>query len=252
MGKIGEPKKIKALTDEQQTYYEGMNARKRAFCDYRSLGYGKKDAYIRAGYKAGATAGQAAYILEKNDVVLAGIIEARARAKLVTDIYKRDTPIEKRIEAAVLDNAGKMIETTIDNATPEVAEQIKFYRDIVVGNVKSKKRTKYVDKAGIVTWKIEESDDVKDKIMARRELDRILGLNKIMDIGSLEVGEININIVDASKKDREDDFGGKTFIKVDAENEIIVETKKGTAFETEDDVIEIDAPPKSEFKRSRG
>ena len=186
--------------------------------------------------------------------MLASIIEARARAKLVIDIYKRDTDIEKRIDAAIIEKTAQQIDTTVSNASPDIAEQIKFYRDIVVGNIKSKKRTKFIDKAGITTWKIEETDDIKDRIVARKELDRILGINKFMDIGTVEMGDITINIVDASKQDREEGEGlsNKVFMKVDTEDEIIEEIKQGTAFDTEEEVIENDAPIQSEFKRSRG
>jgi hypothetical protein len=52
---------------------------------------------------------------------------------------------------------------------------------------------------------VEEVSDVDVKMRARKELDRILGLNQLPDLDKLQVGDITINIVDASKRDELED-----------------------------------------------
>ena len=203
--KIGDIKKIPCLNLEQQEYYERLMPKQRKYCDYRVLGYGKKAAYIRAGYKASKASAQGAYVLEKTLPMLAEIIDVRTKVRQSKEVYKSDSPMAKQMEAAVIQKDANAILDTTQNANPEVATQIKFYRDIANGTVKSTREIEFVDKAGIKSYRKEIVDDVKARLLARKELDTILGINKPLEVDSVEIGDIQINIVDTSKKDREKD-----------------------------------------------
>ena len=71
---------------------------------------------------------------------------------------------------------------------------------------KSKRKRQQLNADGnVVSRKVEEISDVSAKMNARKELDRILGVNKVIDLGSLSYGDITVNIVNASKADELED-----------------------------------------------
>ena len=254
MAKNRRIKKIKCLNPQQQDYYERLTLKQRKYCDFRTAGYGKRDAYVRAGYKASDSSAQAAYILEKRDEMLAGIIETRLREKMSTGIYDPNSKISQQINSAVSVSDTNAIMEVVENASPAVAEQIQFYRDIVAGKIVGKKKTTMIDKAGIKSYKIETNDDVRARMDARKQLDKILGINKFIDIGSVEMGDITINIVDTSKKERTaDETPRGSIYKAIEEDEFIIVN--------EEDIIEqkvknekdlnIEKPAMATFKRGR-
>ena len=81
----------------------------------------------------------------------------------------------------------------------------------------------------IKSVKFEEITDVGVRINARKELDRILGLNVLPDIDKLQIGGITVNIVDASKKEELDDERNKIVLEdkdvefIDGEKVVFVE-----------------------------
>lgn len=57
------------------------------------------------------------------------------------------------------------------------------------------------DKDGHVTGsRVEETSDIDTRIKAQKELARILGLKEVVELGRATAGNINIMIVDASRK----------------------------------------------------
>jgi hypothetical protein len=250
MAKFGDIKKIKCLSPEQQDYYERITPRQRAFIDYRTAGYEKKASYIRAGYKASKSAAQAAWILENRDEGISGIIQTRLDHKMASGIYDPNSAISKQINSAVTKSNTNEILEVVKNASPEVAEQIQFYRNIVSGQIKTIRKTKNTDRNGIKTYKTETVEDVKAKMDARRELDRILGINKIVDIGSIEMGDITINIVDTSKQDRgEDETPTGSIYKSIEDDEIVMNEKDYDIQKVKEGDIG-DGPKEAFFKRS--
>ena len=206
MGKVGlKPKKYACFTKEQQEAYEKLAVRQRKYVDFRGQGYSKTHAYKMAGFD-GKVAGQAAYILEKRNSVLPELISCIQGQKKVRDLNEQDSAINQQIDALALqDGAEKMMEV-IEGADGETAKRIKFYRDIMNGKVKTVRKTmKYNGLGVLVETKVEEVSDVDVKMRARKELDRILGLNQLPDLDRLQMGDITINIVDASKKDELED-----------------------------------------------
>ena len=74
-------------------------------------------------------------------------------------------------------------------------------------------KKKLSPKGEIIEVTVEESCDVETKIKARKELDRILGITTLPDLGSLQMGDITINIVDASKTEEVEDERNKIELK---------------------------------------
>ena len=68
-------------------------------------------------------------------------------------------------------------------------------------------------------------DDVDVRIKARKELDRILGLNMLPNIDNLQIGGITVNIVDASKKEELEDERNRVVLET---KDFVVEDGQGT------------------------
>lgn len=240
MTKVGlKPKKIACYTQEQQKLYESLRPRQRAYVDYRSQGFNKSDSYRKAGYCDSKNVGVNAFTLENKTPGIKDLIETRLKVKKANDIYKADSEIGKQIDAlANVQDAENALEV-IENADAETIKRIKFFRDIVDGKIKTVKKTTYTDKLGNKSTKVEEINDIETRMRARKELDRLLGLNEVFDIGKIEAGDITINIVDASKKDAVEDKSNK--VKFDF-------TEKDEEADGEVVIIE----PKDEDKKPRG
>lgn len=202
MGKVGlKPKKYACFTKEQQEAYEKLAVRQRKYVDFRGQGYSKTIAYKMAGFD-GKVAGQAAYLMEKRNAIIAELADCIINQKKVRDLSVQDSAINQQIDAlAMQDGAEKMLEV-IEGADGETARRIQFYRDVMNGKIKTvRKTTRYNAMGEKIETKVEEISDVDTKMKARKELDRILGLNQLPDLDKLQVGDITINIVDASKQD---------------------------------------------------
>lgn len=232
MGKVGlKPKKYACFTKEQQTAYEKLATRQRKYVDFRGQGYSKTVAYKMAGFD-GKVASQAAYILERRNKNVAELIECILSQKKVRELSEDESSLNQQIDALALqDGAEKMLEV-IDNADPETMKRIQFYRDVMNGKIKTVRRTTRYNAAGAkIETKVEEVSDVETKMKARKELDRILGLNQLPDLDKLQVGDITINIVDASKKEELADSRNNVVLNVNDVEEIdgqkvIVEQEK--------------------------
>lgn len=224
-------RRIACFTPEQQAYYDGLSLKQRRYVDFRGNGYNKTQSYAMAGY-AGVNQTQAAHNLESRDKGIAELIETllavkKAKAVMVND---ETDEINKRINALALQDGVEHILAAVGEADSETARRIQFYRDIINGKIKSvKKVTKRNAMGAVVSTTIEEFCDIESRIKARRELDRVLGLNKVVDLDSLKVGDITINIVDASKKEELDDNRNKIMLdpekveEVDGEKVVIVD-----------------------------
>lgn len=240
------------LDNELRKAYESLPERQRRYVDYRVAGFGKKDAYIKAGYKAGKNSAQAAYILERNIPQISQVIEAMAALKFVSDLDKaKGEPMEViDAKASVAVAQSKALMERIMKMEPEEAERLQFYMDVMSGKIKTRKKIKNISEAGIVSYRIEEIEDVKIKFEARKEIDKILGLNRLLDIGKITAGSVTINIVDASKKDLEDEERPNHDIFKRTQEEVIIIDDNVKKHDTEDDIVEFDGPKPSSFKRN--
>ena len=202
MGKVGlKPRKYACFTKGQQEAYEKLPLRQRLYVDFRGEGNSKTNSYKMAGFD-GKTAGQAAYLLEQRNEIIAELVKCVQGQNKVAQLSQEDSIVNQQIDALALqDGAEKMMEV-IEGADGETAKRIKFYRDVMNGKVKTVRTTmKYNALGALIEKKVEEIADVDVKMRARKELDRILGLNQLPDLSKLQMGDITINIVDASKKE---------------------------------------------------
>lgn len=219
------------FTSEQQQVYEKLPTLQRLYVDYRGQGNSKANSYRMAGYKS-ANASQAAYILERNSKVITELINTILTQRKVRELAKADSAINKQIDALAMQQTAEKAIEAIEGADGETARRIQFYRDIVNGKIRTVKKIIKKNAAGaIVETRIEELSDVETKIKARKELDKLLGLNEMPDLGSLQMGDITINIVDASKKDEIEDSRNTILLdpekveEVDGEKVVVEEEK---------------------------
>lgn len=201
------PKRITCFTPEQQAYYSGLPPRQRAYVDARGRGNGKAESYRMAGYTTQKNAGQNAWILEHNDKRLAELIEVLDNARRAKDVLKEESAEGQRIKALAKQNAATSVLQKIEgDENGELARQIQFFRDIAEGKTRTVKKTIYTNSRGAKSTKTEYISDVDTRIKARKELDRLLGISAIQPLGQISAGgNVNIMIVDASKKDAVED-----------------------------------------------
>ena len=232
MGKVGlKPKKYACFTKEQQEAYEKLPVRQRKYVDFRGQGNSKTNSYKMAGFD-GKVAGQAAYILERRNAVLTELIECIQGQKRVRDLTTQESALNQQIDALALQDGAEKMMQVIEGADGETARRIQFYRDIMNGKIKTVRRTTRYNAMGEkIETKVEEVSDVETKMKARKELDRILGLNQMPDLDKFQVGDITINIVDASKREELEDSRNQVELnpedvtEIDGEDVIVQEEK---------------------------
>lgn len=228
-------KKYACFTPEQQKTFDSLTPLQRRYVLYRGKGYKKAESYRMAGF-GGKQQNVASYVLERNHPEFTELINAFMSVKKVKELSEEESELNQRIDAlATQDTAEKMLEK-IDGADGETAQRIKFYRDIVNGKIKSQKKITRKNAEGVVIeTRLEEYNDVDTRLRARKELDKILGLNDVIDLSSLQMGDITINIVDASKRDAIEDKS----------NQVVLEDYNVTA-ETEEKVGDTDGQTKED------
>lgn len=175
----GKSKKIACYSPEQQKQYDALSEKQRAYVDYRSAGLEPKEAYISCGYNE-KNASQKAYIIENRNNIKE-LINVRRSARL------GNLPTEKQD----------------DQVQVEYGKRVSFYENIINGKTRTVKKTTILNRDGSVrSTKIEEIDDVNARITARKELDKIVGLSRLPEIGSVIAGaNITIKIVDAGNQE---------------------------------------------------
>lgn len=191
------------LTKEQQDAYDRLPKRRQKYVDFRAQGYGKAQAYRMAGYTA-TQSNQAGYILEAHNPVIKELVATLQGANKIKSIIEDPkSKVNRQInELAGQKNIDRAL-ATLDGMSEETARRVAFYRDIINGKITTvKKVSRYNERGNIIETRVEETSDVSVKMQARKELDRILGVNEIIDLDQFQMGPITINIVDASKKEQ--------------------------------------------------
>ena len=212
------------FTKEQQEEYNHLNPTRRKYVDFRGEGHSKRDAYIMA-YGSSNKASQKGYIVERSSRAIQDLIETlqnsnRGKA-MAKDILNNESELNKQIDALATQEFGEKLQVAIEQHDPSTMERLKFYRDIMNGKIKTVRKTQKLNAMGVVVeTRIEETSDIETRIKARKEIDRILGLSNMPDMGSLQMGDITINIVDASKKDELEDSRNTVVLDIDKQEEI--------------------------------
>lgn len=234
-------RRVACFTNEQQIFYESLSEKQRRYVDFRGQGYGKKQSYMMAGY-TGNHLTQAAHNLEAGNKGIAELVAVLLKVKAARAVLNDDKKdeVNKQLDALALQDGAEKMLAKVQGADGETAKRIQFYRAVANGQIKTVKRTRKLNAKGeVIATTIEEISDIDSRMKARKELDRILGLNEIIDLEKLKVGDITVNIVDASKKEELEDERNKVYLDddkvevVDGETVIIEtdETQKATASE---------------------
>lgn len=206
-------KRFACFTPDQQADWDSLNTNIQRYLVFCSQGYQKKKAYVMAGYKDTKNASKSAFMIEKRYPFTKELIEALAGHFKRANYYKEGTEESKAIDKKAKEDfpeitlvpanfEGTEQQVKLEDISGEQARRIQFYREIVNGTAKSVKETITYDNKGNKTGKkVEMTSDLATRMKARLELDRALGLTDMLEVGQVNVGEINIKIVDASDKD---------------------------------------------------
>ena len=140
-----------------------------------------------------------------------------------------DSNINKQIDALAIKGSADKLQAVVDSGDSETAERIQFYRDIISGKIKTIRKTKKYNADKVFQgMTIEEVSDINVKVQARKELDKILGLNQLIDLGQITSGSFTFNFVDASNKEE----------LADSRNKIVLDPKDVEIIDGEE-VIEV-------------
>ena len=246
------PKQYACFTKEQQEFFEKLPKRQQQYIEFRGQGYDKAKSYTMAGYE-GKTSNQAAYMLEKRNKGITECINAILNEKKAKEIMNKESRGSQQIDALAMQKKAEDVLAKIDGMDGEEARRIIFYRSIIEGKIKTVRKT--IKKNGLgetIEVKIEEVCDIDNRIKARKELDRLLGLNAVIDVGSMQVGDITINIVDASKKEELADERNTVNLdmdkveELDGEQVIVVEEKEEDAKTPKQEAEDEDLPSEAD------
>jgi len=233
MGKVGlKPKKYACFTEEEQKAYERLNNSQRKYIDFRGKGYSKVQSYQMAGYTT-KNPSQSAYMMETQNKVIPELVQKLQAQNKARELTEQESALNRQIDALAKQEYAERTLQTIDGADGETARRIQFYRDIMNGKIKTVRKTVKKNSMGeILETKIEEVSDIETRIKARKELDKILGLNILPNVDNLQIGGITVNIVDASKREELEDSRNTVVLDVDqiqvvdGEQQIVVEEKE--------------------------
>lgn len=216
-------KRYACFTEEQQKAFDGLNTKHQKYILCRGQGYGMAEAYRLSGYKGHAHA-QSGYDLEKkrypffeelikalkgqfekveifnNESILAKEIDKKAKEKSIVDQIA-STYVPKVVENAPVSKPLDLSKE-IEKLSIDQVQNLQFWRDVATGKIVTEKEIKTYDKDGNLTGKkVEKIKDVSIRMKAQEVVARMLNMEEIMQLGTVEVPNVNIMIVDARKKE---------------------------------------------------
>ena len=231
---------LKGLPNELLVRFNKMNNTARQYTLNRILGFSKVDSIKNAGSMAtsGSSLSSTAQSLEERNPAINDIIEYANAHNIDKQLLSDENKFAKEVQAK-----EDQLAHAVSVMSPTMAESVNFYRRIANGSIKTYKTTETYGADGkLISRKRETIDDVDAKMRAREKLDRLLGINAIQNLGQVQVGSISINIVDASKKEDDDER------QVDFQEDAIVTDE--TIIEQEP-VVEVEKAPKPTRKEVR-
>lgn len=225
---VAKPRRYACFTIEQQKAYDSLGWRARKYIDFRGQGNNKSAAYRLAGFETRFPA-QASRHLEENHPEIPDLVNAITGQRKVRQLDEADSNINKQIDALAIKGSADKLQAVVDSGDSETAERIQFYRDIISGKIKTIRKTKKYNADKIFQgMTIEEVSDINVKVQARKELDKILGLNQMIVLGQITSGSFTFNFVDASNKEE----------LADSRNKIVLDPKDVEIIDGEE-VIEV-------------
>lgn len=215
--------KIGYFTAEQQEAFEKLTTQQKKYILFRAEGYSKTQSWRMTGYK-GKNAGQIATLLERNNAVVKELAEVAVQHKRIKDFADGSGDLEQTITALAEQKGVEAAIAKIEGADSETAKRILFYRNIINGMIKTVKIKKRFNKAGeLIERTVEETSDIEVRMKARKELDRLLGLTAGFEMEKLQVGQITVNIVDASKREELADSRNNVDLTLDIDKYAVVD-----------------------------
>lgn len=196
---VGKKENVKDFLP-QDLFAEFMSytPKQQLYCKYRGVGFNQEKGWLAAGF-AKTNARQNASSFEKNHPLALEIIKAmQVKAKL-GGLGKENSVITKEIENNVA--KGRTALDIIATKKGEEANQLKFYVDVISGNIKQTKKTTTTDSEGKQVVKVEEIEpSISERLKAREKMDSLLGIDDIKNVmGEVQVNkDITIKIVDTS------------------------------------------------------
>lgn len=228
---VAKPRRYACFTVEQQKAYDSLGWRARKYIDFRGQGNNKSAAYRLAGFETRFPA-QASRHLEENHPEIPELVNAITGQRKLRELNETDSNVNKQIDALAIKDAADKLDTLIQSGDTNNADRVKFYLDVRNGNIKTVRKTVKKDQNGHITGTtIEYVSDISYRIQAQKELDKIFGLNQVVDMGKLQIGSITVNVVDASKQEELEDSRNTVKLDpseveiVDGEPVVVVEEK---------------------------
>ena len=238
------------LPKEMLDEFNKMNMTGRQYTANRVLGMERADAIMATGSQTKSRAGarSVASSLEARNPIIQKVIEYCNNNNVAKELLDPNSDFNKMVEleatkasqqannALFEKNADQVLEPNAEakmkqlqlasNAlTPDLAQSVQFYRDIVNGKTRSYKTIKTYDADGkLIGKRVEETSDISTKMQAREKLDKLLGLNALQQLGQVQIGSIAIKIMDTSMHEDEKniDIQSDAIVK-DASDDIVLE-----------------------------
>ena len=235
---------LKGLPQDLLIKFNKMNQTGKQYTVNRILGFSKVDSIRAAGSNAkeGHSLSGTAQSLEERNPQIQEIVDYAQQNNLEAQLMNDKSAFAKTIEEKKNELQMQQLNQATSVMSPNMAESVDFYRKVVSGNIKSKKTIVSYDAQGKeIGRKTEYIEDVGSKMQAREKLDRLLGINAIQNLGQVQVGSISINIVDASKKEPDEER------EVDIQNDAIIRDE--TIIEQEPERVVEEEKPKPQPKK---
>ena len=187
------------LDEELRTYYMGhLTLKQRKFVDYRGQGFSLENSWISAGFQSKNAKQLASQFVRKDPTVAELIKQIQTHNRLM----QLNDP-QSALSQEIMDNSKKAKTALeyIHDAKGEEAVSLKFYLDVINGEIKQKKTTKTTDKNGDTVVKEEIIEPtITERMKAREKLDLRIGIDEMSKaVGQVEFAEgLKITIFDPS------------------------------------------------------
>ena len=215
--------------------FNRMNSTARQYTMNRICGFNKRESLIAVGTNAKDEKSISSIIqkMEERNPTINQVVEYclshDVQKELLDTNSKFNKVVDEKAKEVMQPNADlKMqqlnnITQTPNVLSPDKAQSIQFYRDVIKGSIQTTKTICTYDAQGNLLGKrVEKINDVNVKMQAREKLDRILGLNALQQLGQVTLGSISVNIVDASKKEEPRQVDVQDDAKVLDDEEIVI------------------------------
>lgn len=202
-------KRFDFFTEEQNDAFGALPDKVKGYVIGIASGMKKKDAYYNAGYN-GSFGTQGARALEDRYPEIRELISVFRTQITASEFFNEDGKLAKQAMAKAEQRKAEQMIETVTNMSPQVASSVMLYKDIATGKLFTTKVTKTIDPQTkkILKETVEEFKDVRVRMEAQREMDKLLGLSTAVfrNEQHTQLNQFNINIVDTSipKAERDD------------------------------------------------